>query len=1056
MAMAIGVVTTLAGCGGGDASMQNMASDPLNATNTLRSADAGSSDSAAFGDSGDTPEDTPNLLNLTQFVNPFTGTADTSNPPTNPVPAGQRGGTFPGATTPFGMVQWTPMTPSDNGRNTPIGYVYTENKIIGFPLTQMSGSGCSGNSGEIPIMPTYSEGENTKTDSNFKHANEFASPGYYRVTLRNGIKTELTATTRTGFGRFTFPINNKTAAININPTYSNTGQYGGKIINVDVAKKTITGYANGGGFCGGVKYYKVYFSIHFDTRDGVDISVIDGPRHGDHLVQFISRDAVTSPGEVLMKVGLSYVSTENAEANLMAENPDWSFGRVRRAARVTWNKHLNAIQVKSGSGLNDPKHQADYERFYTALYHSMMSPNINSDVNGQYIAFDGSIKNGSQYGGPHYVNFSNWDIYRSLIPLLSMLYPKQASDMIQSTIEDADNCGAIPRWSAINSDRGIMPGDSGVNVVAGAYAFGARNFDAAKALQYMQMSGSSVSGSDGYGVSCNYSSIREVPDAMFHYLAHGYVPDGMPGVWGSGSLTYEFVANDSAVASFAKYLGDDTTYRIFTGHAANWKNLFDSKSDMMLPRYYPKPDTIRFNMHPIPNSDMVEGNAAQYNWMNTFNSLPLFDLMNANGTPSSDGTTPVVAQLDKYFQKLNVGMSLPNFYIGNEPSFAGPWQYNWAGVPSRTQSTVHSIMYGNATNKPAYSTGPGGLPGNDDLGATSSWYVWAAIGLFPSIPAQGGLAVHGPAFDSVVITWADGANRLTMNAAGVSSAGRDPSEYYVRTVFLNHTLLNMPWVWLNSDLQKDSEMDFAMSSSPQPWGSDQAMNMPSFGVEQLVATGDTSTNTGFRKDGEKLALDIKRYDGKTVTYKMEGLSFDGIGHSYSANDLRSNWGIVPGSKFRAFGGTFVWPKSTLDNTVSKGQTLYPSNPGQSYSSFAMLASANNGPSKGKLLVNYTDGSTETANLILGDWIENCSDSIKHTPINSTNREVTSQVALTMYYRLDVDGKKIFNNDSNNVSQPAACIFHWKYELDKSKVVKSVTLPYQVTMGQQHIFTHSFY
>jgi predicted alpha-1,2-mannosidase len=1053
ISIAISIATTLAGCGGGNG---NMAVDTLAASDSLRSADTASADSAKFGDIGEIDQDTPHLLNLTQFVNPFTGTADTSNPPTDPVPAGQRGGTFPGATMPFGMVQWTPMTPSANGSNTPIGYVYTENKIIGFPLTQMSGSGCSGNSGEIPIMPTYADGPDTKTESNFKHSNEAASPGYYRVILGNGIKTELTATTRTGFGRFTFPINNKNAAININPTYSNTGKYGGKITSVDEVNKIVKGYANGGGFCGGEKYYKVYFSMHFETRPGIDISVVDGPRHGDRLVQFISRDSVKSPGEVLMKVGLSYVSAEKAEANLEAENPGWNFRHIRKTAHKTWNKYLNAIQVQSGNGLNDPKHQADYERFYTALYHSMMSPNINSDVDGQYLAFDGSISNGSKYGGPHYVNFSNWDTYRSLIPLLAMLYPKQTGDMIQSTIEDADVCGAIPRWSAINNDRGIMPGDSGVNVVAGAYAFGAKNFDTAKALQYMQVSGNSFSGAPASGVNCNGSAVREIPSAMYAYLSHGYVPNGMPGVWGSGSLTYEFVANDAAVASFAHYLGDDKTYRIFTGHAANWKNLFDSKSGMMLPRYYPDQNGIYFNNHPVPNSDMVEGNAAQYNWMNTFNSLPLFDLMNAAGTPSDNGTSPVVRKLNKYFERLNVGMSLPNFYIGNEPSFAGPWQYNWAGAPALTQRTVHSILYGNATNKPAFSTGPGGLPGNDDLGATSSWFVWASIGLFPSIPEKGGLTVHGPTFDSVVIKWSDGANQLAMHTSGSSGGARSSSEYYLRSVALNNSPLDLPWVWLSSDLKQDSKIDFSMSSSPQTWGSDQVANMPSFGVEQLASTGDHSVNEGFHKDGEKLVLNIEKYNGGYVTYRMDGLSFDGGGQSYSANDLKSTWGIGPGSKFRAFGGSFVWPKSALDNTVSRGQTLYPSNPGQSYSSFAMLASANNGPSKGKLLVNYTDGSTETADLILGDWVGNCSDSIKYTPIASTNREIVSQVAMTMYYRLDVDGKKVFNNDVNNVSQPAACIFHWKYELDKSKAVKSVTLPYQVTMGQQHIFTHSFY
>jgi len=479
-----------------------------------------------------------------------------------------RGGTFPGATAPFGMIQWTPMTPSNGAwgqRDTPIGYVYTEDTIIGFPMTQMSGAGCGGNSGEIPVMPTYSEGGGTQTSSKFLHSNEAATPGYYRVKLGTGIKVELTTTTRTGFGRFTYPIGDKVAALNINTINTNTGQREGAITSVDTANKIIKGYAPGGGFCQGGTDYRVYYTMKFQTRNGIDISVIDGPGWGDKLVQFISRDGIKSPGEVLMKVGLSYVSSDKATANLDAENPKWDFDSVRVSASDTWNKYLNAIQVSSGTGLSDPKHQAEYVRFYTALYHSMLSPNTNSDVDGQYLNFGGTISKSSKTGRVHYANYSNWDIYRSLIPLVAMLYPTQASDMVQSTIDDADQCGALPRWSAINVDKGVMPGDSGVNVVAGAYAFGARKFDTAKALQFIKASGNSP------GVTCNGSSIRENAEALRAYLNSGYVPSNQGGVWGPGSLTYEFVANDSAAAAFAQSLGDDTSYRIFTGRAANWK-----------------------------------------------------------------------------------------------------------------------------------------------------------------------------------------------------------------------------------------------------------------------------------------------------------------------------------------------------------------------------------------------------------------------------------------------------------------------------------------------------
>jgi predicted alpha-1,2-mannosidase len=525
---------------------------------------------------------------LTQYVNPFIGTANATVRASDPVPAGERGGTFPGATLPFGMVQWTPMTPSikpGGGKDTPVGYVYTENTIIGFPLTQMSGSGCDGNAGELPGMPTFDPAAVAanlgKPVANFKHANETASPGYYSVTLDDGIRAELTATTRTGFGRFTFPASTKAATLVIDATRTNTKSFTTGKVEYD-GDTGLSGSTVGGGFCG-ARDYTVYFHLQFDRK--IDKTATD-LGNGNAKVRF-----AVKTGPVLMKVALSYVSAANAKANLAAENPaaSWDFDAVRKAANDAWDNRLNVMQVSGGT-------TADKRKFYTALYHSMLSPNVNNDVNGDYIGFDQKVHQVAR-GRTQYVNYSNWDTYRSLIPLLGMLFPTETGDMMQSMITDADQCGAIPRWSPINVDQGIMPGDSGVPAVVGGYAFGATNFDTAGALKYMKLAGNKRV------VRCGGTTPRDSDDRMGDHLSRGYV--SLSRGWWAGSLTHEFSTVDFAIASFAKALGDDTSHRLFLARAAQWKSPFNDEKKQLLPRY----DNGSWALSPGANSDMVEGNA---------------------------------------------------------------------------------------------------------------------------------------------------------------------------------------------------------------------------------------------------------------------------------------------------------------------------------------------------------------------------------------------------------------------------------------------------------------
>ncbi|MEO6921921.1 MAG: GH92 family glycosyl hydrolase [Collimonas sp.] len=972
--LAIGIaMASLFGCGGSDQASVGGAGATAAANSMVKKVDpANPVDSQS-------DSDTLTKTALTDYVNPFIGTADSAAPATDPVPAGARGGTFPGATTPFGMVQWTPMTPSNGGQDHPVGYIYKESTITGFPLTQMSGSGCDGNQGELPIMPTFdasSVGINAKP--NFDHKNETAKPGYYQVTLNDGINTELTATTRTGFGRFTFPAQsaianaNKTPYLVFDATRTNTIASTIGVIKTE-GKDALSGSTVGGNFCG-ARTYTLYFYAKFDRDITATIS------NGKANVTF---DASKKPA-VLMKIGLSYVSSDNAKKNLEQESPHWNFNAVRNAASHAWNKRLKTIQVSGGS-------DTEKRKFYTALYHSMLSPNTNSDVNGDYLGFDQKTHK-VQDGRTQYVNYSNWDIYRSLIPLNSMLFPKETSDMLQSLVNDADQCGAIPRWAPINVDAGIMPGDSGVATVGGGYAFGATNFDAKKALSYMTLVGNKAD------VQCTGDHVRDSVDRMNDYLVHGYAD--MDNGWWAGSLTFEFGTADFATSQLAKSLGDNMNYQLFLSRSANWKNQYNPIQKQLLPRYR----NGSWLLNPQPNADMVEGNAEQYTWMSAYDARGLFNLVGGNAA--------AITRLDAFFQNLNAGMNLPNFYMGNEPSFATPWLYNWSGAPWRTQKVVRDVV------NTVFSDGPGGLPGNDDLGAVSSWYVWAAIGLYPEVQAVSGLTIGSPMFDKVVIHWADGNKKLVIKASGAAT-----NSPYIQTVALNGKSLDMPWLWLK-DLKDEAKLDFTLAASQSQWGQDSAARMPSFGLDGFTNLADALNNHGIGTDGQQ------------TTRGLEGYTYDMGGWSYSSPALAAA-GATPGASFSFNGISFTWPdgKSGLDNMVSQGQTITLATP-QAAGTLAILGSSTNASAAptGKLTVIYTDNTQAGFDLRFDDWTLGGGSAT----VGSYNK-----IALTSAHRVDQNG----NTDSTK-----AYVYYWDATLDKQRKVKSITLPYQTDNGAlMHVF-----
>jgi predicted alpha-1,2-mannosidase len=731
-------------------------------------------------------------LNLTQYVNPFIGTDDSNAP--NPVPGGAGGSTYPGPVVPFGMVQFGPDTPSAS----PSGYRYADTSIEDFSLTHFDGAGCANNE-DLNILPvtgavSTSPGSSwTSYASGYTKSNESAAPGYYRTKLDKYATTvELTSTTRTGMARLTYP-GTTSAQVLVNTGRSATGNRSGA---VTVSGATLTGSVTAGGFCGSSKTYQIYFAMQFDrtptghgTFNGSTVSSGSGSTSGTNTGAYLTFDT-TANATVQFTAALSYVSVANAQANLAAENSGFNFDGVRAAADSSWNAMLNRIQVSGGT-------TTDLQKFYTALYHVFQSPNVASDVNGQYMGFDHAVHTASAM--TVYQNYSGWDIYRSWSALMAFVAPDVMTDVVKSMVLDGQQGGLLPKWSQENAEDFIMTGDPGPIIVSSAYAFGVRNFDTAAALSLMDASasGGNSQGSPIRGRESGYESR--------HYIVE------------DPSDSLEYSASDFAIAQFAKALGNTTDYNTHITRAQWWENVWNPNASFVSP--HNSDGTWAWPVDPASNSGYTEGNPSQYTWMVTYNFAGLINLMGGRATAAQ--------RLDNHFTQVNGGLTTQYFYIGNEPEHGVPWAYNFAGDPAGTADAVHKVM------SQGFNTTAGGLPGNDDLGATSSWYVWAALGMYPATPGADTLALHGPSFPSILIQRSAG--NVTINASGTGS--------YVQGLSVNGSSTTHNYLRY-SDLAAGGTLNYTMGASPGSWGTGTADVPPSFndGFTPPPAAANLGTN----------------------------------------------------------------------------------------------------------------------------------------------------------------------------------------------------------------------
>jgi predicted alpha-1,2-mannosidase len=743
----------------------------------------------------------PSISSLAQLsfpydaVNPIIGTDGDGN-------------TFPGATLPFGMIQWSPDT------NTNALYYHHDKQITGFSLTHISGAGCS-LYGDFAVLPTLGDLASNPGSgiapyaAAFDHATEGSHPGYYAITLANGIRIEITVAERSGIARFLFPagsparllVNAGSSANTRNPKQAGSADYGNQITLQ--SDSSFAGSVSAGGFCSSDSHYKLYVTGQFNkpfkaSRLWQDDAILSDAKsaQGKHTGAWLD---FGSEHEVIFKVGISFVSQAGAAANLQKEIPAFAFDRVHAEARRIWSGQLDRVAVTGGT----PDQRTI---FYTGVYHSLLSPTLFSDEDGNYIGFDNQVRSlaGSKQEA-QYANFSDWDIYRNTVQFQALLDSARESDIVQSLVNDAAQSGWYPRWPAANDVTYVMGGDSPVAVIASAYAFGAHNIDVDTALKYMVKAGTQP------GTGPHHNAERPF---LADYLKLGYSPNDKDEI--SASRTLEYASDDFAIAQFAKATGHNAEYRTFLKQSENWKNLFDPPTGWIRPRNADGSWQLDFDSdRSLPkrlNAPVIsdqkgfeEGNTWQYSFMIPFDYPALFAAMGGEGK--------VIPRLDRFFLKLRC-WGQPCYNIENEPDFVVPYAYVFAGQPWKTQEVVTRIA------KEVFKNAPDGIPGNDDLGATSGVYVWDALGFYPAIPGVGGLVLGTPMFEKATLLLS-GDRTLTVTRSG--------DGIYVQKVTIDGADYSGSWLPLAKLHPGTNHLDFTVAPTPNKQrGADLADRPPSF------------------------------------------------------------------------------------------------------------------------------------------------------------------------------------------------------------------------------------
>lgn len=719
---------------------------------------------------------------------------------------GQDGHTFPGATTPFGMVQLSPDTQIRYFKQSykwAAGYRYEDKTILGFSHTHFSGTGHSdlGDfllqpiSGEVKLEPGEIDQPHSGYRSRFKHNTETAEPGYYAVTLEDyGIRAEVTASPRVGVHRYTFPAG--VPAYVLMDLRSSIYNYPGKVLYASLRIRpdgTVTGMRETRGWAPDRQLFlAMRFSVplaghEFHNREDAPIEYrgfqppAPTPAEsqaiaGRGLVGVFDFGVLTKP--LIVKVSISTTSEDNAIANLNAEVPAFDFDSIHAKARQAWEQALSVVDIDADA--------ATRTNFYTALYHAFMAPSLAMDVDGSYRGPDNQVHKAN---GFRFVStFSLWDTYRAEQPLLTILQPAQrTSDIVQSLLvsQKQSPYGILPIWQFQGLETWCMIGYHAVPEIADAYMKGIRGFESNEAL-------------DAMVASATYAPYGHLGD----YMKLGYVPIDHDGE--AVSKTVEYAFDDWTIAQMARSMGRQDVAARCAKRAGNWRNVFDSKTGFARPRNldgdFQEPfDPARAGT----GSGFTEGNAWQYSWYQPQDERGLVQLLG--------GDPQLVAKLDAMFDAKvdpkdyadveDIAGMIGQYIHGNEPSHHLAYLYNYAGQPWRTQERLTQIV------ESQYKPAPDGLVGNDDLGQMSAWLLFTYLGFYPVAPASNEYVIGRPFVKEATI------HLPNHNVFRLVAENLNDGNAYIGKVSLNGKLLDRNFI-RHEEIMKGGELRFVMTNAP--------------------------------------------------------------------------------------------------------------------------------------------------------------------------------------------------------------------------------------------------
>ena len=686
----------------------------------------------------------------TQYVNPFIGT-------------GGHGHVFLGANVPFGNIQAGP-TQKKQGWDWCSGYHYSDSTVIGFGQMHLSGTGI-GDLGDVSLLPMTNP---SQREVKFSHRAEYVRPGYYSVMLASGIRVELTATQRVAFHRYSFPADATKGYIALNLAQGIGWDKMTSCKFKQESDKTVTGFRMSEGWA---KDQRVYFVAEFSEPVKLEENERD-------TIGIFSVASTNQP--LLVKVGISAVSVENARENLQQELPGWNFASVVAKANADWNRELSKIAIKT-------QDERAKRIFYTALYHTMIAPSVFSDVNGEYRGADGKTHKGDF---TDYTTFSLWDTYRAAFPLMTLIQPEMQRDLAETMLHIFKQQGKLPVWHLMGNETDCMVGNPGIPVLVD---IALKGFNVDKKAVFEAVKASAMRDERGMGLLKKY----------------GYIPCDLDPEKETVAKGLEYALADAGIAKLAKQLGKIEEYKYFYKRSQSYRDFYFDKQTKFM-RGVTSDHKFREPFDPFSTvhrqDDYTEGNAWQYVWLVPHD---VHGLVAAFG-----GEKPFVSKLDSLFivngdmgadASPDITGLIGQYAHGNEPSHHILYMYNYVGQPWKGAEKIRYVLAN------LYHDDFDGLSGNEDVGQMSAWYILSSVGFYQVDPAGGRYVFGSPLFDEATLNVGNG-KTFRVVAHNNSSENK-----YIQSAKLNGKPYTRSYIDFK-DIVRGGTLEFVMGNKPSQFG----------------------------------------------------------------------------------------------------------------------------------------------------------------------------------------------------------------------------------------------